>query len=563
MRSCLFWGVLFASVNPRAQCARLGISGISSVDSKQILFMRHAESMGNLAGSNPFKYASSSWENCQRPRNAWKDGRLSPDGAASTVSRIQGMNETLVRQMLESQVVLMSPLARCMATTFVVLAAACKRVGVDPSVLDSKVYVVVDELREKVASDSDVPGANCEDNVVYIRRLAKRYSELFFNSTVALDSLADRFRDAYEKEKRLSDNWGRGWDNSKNEYPDDPEKFLKQIDRFRERISRLPFQSALAVGHNGWSRWAFAAGLLPPCLDRDDEGPLARLAFGGRDVRPLPNLGLMSVAFSQGIFSSFRLLPDDQEAPAENCIKKAKYALFSSADEAMSPGLLPRGAVLNRMMLKRDNGKKDHIVTFSASGNRSYLAWSEGFAKPQGFVELTFQTAYACDHEAWKVHVAYSRDLEKKKLEPIPGFTSGMSPWSMRPFAMQARNSSESARLCNLLNIFTRFAKDTSFISKVLSEDAWDEQTVYSTQDDNILRNDGMPLSEWDREYETLHRSSLFEFWAMRPNLPTPLWLLHKATREHGMVTVDKWEDAGVTCNKIKWLGITWVEYCD
>jgi len=113
------------------------------------------------------------------------------------------------------------------------------------------------------------------------------------------------------------------------------------------------------------------------------------------------------------------------------------------------------------------------------------------------------------------------------------------------------------------LSIFTRFAKDTSFISKILSEDAWDEQRVYSTQDENLIRMDAMPLSGWDREYETLHASSLSEFWAMKPNLPTPLWLLHKATKEHGLVTVDKWEEAGVTCTKFKWLGITWVEYCD
>mmetsp|Transcript_65918 Transcript_65918/g.176359 ORF Transcript_65918/g.176359 Transcript_65918/m.176359 type:complete len:564 (+) Transcript_65918:52-1743(+) len=563
MRSCLFWRVLLVFVKPRAQCARLGSSEILRMDSKQIFFMRHAESMGNLAGSNPLKYAGSSWQNCQRPDNAWKDGRLSPDGAESTVDKIQGMNETLVRQLLESQLVLMSPLARSIATTFVVLATACKRVGVDPSVLDGKVYMVVDELREKVASDSDVPGANCEDNGVYIRRLAKEYSERFFSNPAALDTLAGKFAAAYEAEKELSDNWGRGWDNSKKDFPDNPEKFLQQIGRFKERVSRLPFQTAFAVGHNGWSRWAFAAWLMPPCLDRDDEGPLARLAFGGREVRPLPNLGLVSVALNQGAFSSFRQWPDDQDAPAQNCVKKTKYGLFSSVDEARAAGLLPRGAVSHRMMLKRESGKKDHVVTFSASGNRSYLAWSEGFAEPQGFVELTSRTAYACDHYAWKVHIAYTRDVYKKKLEPIPGFSSSMTPWAMRPFALQARNASESLRLCNLLTIFTRFAKDTSFVSKVLSEDTWANQTVYASQDENLLRLDDMPLSKWDREYESLHRSSLSEYWAMKANLPTPLWRLHKATREHGLMTVDKWEDAGVTCTKFKWLGITWVEYCD
>merc|ERR1719291_67648 len=477
------------------------------------------------------------------------------------------MSVTLVQDILASELVLMSPLARNMATAFIVLATACQRLGADPSILNNKDYVVTSGLREKVASDSDQPGTNPEDSRVYIRRLAKKYGRFLFKSASALDSLADKVASSYESEQLRSENWGRGWNNSKQDYPVDSEKFLKQIDGFRSWLSGQPAQRVFAVGHNGWSRWAFAAGLVPPCPDRDAEAPLSRLVFGGHDVRPLPNLGLMRVAFDQGVFSSFDRLPTDQSAPAQTCTKKTKFGLFSSSSEAKAAKLLPSDAIIQRMMLKHE-GQNDQTVTFSASGNRSFLASSTGFAKPVLGVELNGHLAYACDHSRWKVHLAHAKGNNSDTLLPVSGFTSAMEPSLFKPFRLEARSSMESVRLCNLLNIFARFAKYTNFISKILSEDGWDQQIIYTAQDADELH--GSHRSEWDSEYEKMHApfdgpspSHRHQGESSPSNLPTPLWLLRKATRDDGVFAdVDKYEDGGMTCTKVKWLGITWLEYC-
>lgn len=125
----------------------------------------------------------------------------------------------------------------------------------------------------------------------------------------------------------------------------------------------------------------------------------------------------------------------------------------------------------------------------------------------------------------------------------------------------------ESVRLCNILNIFARFANDTSFISKILSEDGWDQQITYASQNEDELR--GSHRSEWDSEYENLHAphagpspSHRLEVAHSPSNLPTPLWLLRKATRDDGFADVDKYEEDGMVCTKVKWLGLTWLEYC-
>merc|ERR1711933_252578 len=116
-------------------------------------------------------------------------------------------------------------------------------------------------------------------------------------------------------------------------------------------------------------------------------------------------------------------------SPEPNCVKKTKFGVFTSVNEAKAAGLLPEDAIIHRMLLKSRTGK-ELFATFSASKNRSYLAWSKDWAKPLGFIDLSDEhMAYACDHGRNKVHIAYGRNnvATRIALGPIPGFTPDMT----------------------------------------------------------------------------------------------------------------------------------------
>merc|ERR1719424_1031899 len=97
-----------------------------------VTFIRHAESAGNLAKKSLFKY----WkEYVGWAHSAWKDGQLTREGEAHAAKSVEELEPALLARITRSQLVLVSPLQRAMATCMLVMATAYKRQGLDPHYL--------------------------------------------------------------------------------------------------------------------------------------------------------------------------------------------------------------------------------------------------------------------------------------------------------------------------------------------------------------------------------------------------------------------------------------------
>jgi len=233
---------------------------------------------------------------------------------------------------------------------------------------------------------------------------------------------------------------------------------------FRACLSRISASRVLIIGHNGWSRNAFSSGLMAPCLDHDREQPLRRLAFGGREIRQLRNVGMLTAHYAAGSFHAMR--NESQGDNVKTCSKKTQFALFTSILEAKTAGHIPQDAVVQRLMVAKTqdySGDAQRLLTFSASGGKSYLAWSDKWGAPKKFIDLTEDgIEYACDDTKLEVRLFHSLG--------IPVYDSfAVSKSTVAPFYLKANSAADYTKLCDFITTFMRYAQGTKFISDVVS----------------------------------------------------------------------------------------------
>merc|ERR1719433_753260 len=142
--------------------------------------------------------------------DAYKDGMLTKKGTTATEEKVTSLvdiDRELIEHVLRSDLVLVSPLRRTMATAIIFLAKA-KQLLLDADWNDLTVELpknsrfasahsaadlpeirVHADLREKYKSKSDEPGADEKENPLeYVHRIAKQCGKDLFNNEQALDT---------------------------------------------------------------------------------------------------------------------------------------------------------------------------------------------------------------------------------------------------------------------------------------------------------------------------------------------------------------------------------------
>ncbi|CAK0790312.1 unnamed protein product [Prorocentrum cordatum] len=504
-----------------------------------VTFIRHGESAGNLAQRSKLAFLR---EYIGSARYAWKDGQLTREGEADAVTSVEELKPELLARITGSQLVLVSPLQRAMATCMLVLATAYKRQGLDPQHLgpggpEGHTVIVREELREKVGSESDMPGKNPVSQWEYLGKLASRYGTAFFNDSHALDNFVVAVRGTYESQEGRTANWGRGWDSAsqqggnettergtaqqrrgpvpispeqlqQQQEPNDGGRLLQQIQRFRTYLARFPTTPVLIVGHNGWARSTFCAGLLEPCEAKEKVGTMTMSTFGTRMVQPVDNLGMVSAKFKNGMFFSVQVHSDGGGA---RCTKP-KIGLISSVREMKAEGLLPPDVLMHRVMVKKhqDSGGFDkRLITFSSTANIPRMAWGSRFGNPKKFISLAGGTMQ---------HQVAARQPDSDPGVDIFGTTEngGMlistthagAKDVVRPFELRVESWENYYRLLNLLELYSRYGTNTSFLSSLLSSKGWHATGANfgsgfgGIPDDRLILEE---LAQWDEEFQFWH----------------------------------------------------------
>lgn len=493
-----------------------------------VTFIRHAESAGNLAKKNKLAFLR---EYIGWARNAWKDGPLTREGEAHAVTSVEELEPALLARITGSQLVLVSPLQRAMATSMLVLATAYKRQGLDPQHLgpggpQGHTVVVREELREKVGSQSDMPGKNPVSPWEYLGKLASRYGSAYFNNSHALDNFIVAVRATYESQEGRTANWGRGWDSAsqqggnvtteqeaahllqhdrvqRQQEPNDGGRLLQQIQRFRSYLARFPTLPVLIVGHNGWARSTFCAGLLEPCEAREKDGAMTMSTFGTRMVQQVNNLGMVTAKFQNGVFSSVQV----HNAGSETRCIKPKIGLITSIQEMKTEGLLPADLLMHRVMVKKhqdSGGFARRLITFSSTANSARLAWGTRFGAPKKFISLADVATRRQDSETG---VNIGGTIENGGMLPSTTYEGVKNKdW---PFDLRAESWEAYYRLLNLVELYSRYGSNTSFLSSLLSTKGWTDASfgsrlggVGGVPDDRLIQEELVP---WDEEFQRWH----------------------------------------------------------
>jgi len=470
---------------------------------KKITFIRHGESLGNLIGRNPVKYALEA----RGSPIAWKDGRLSEGGKQATIDRVMGFDESLLDRILDADVVLVSPLIRAMETCMIVLSTAITRkvnasVGAEGFVfmewfrkLQSMKFVVMSDLREKLSSESDKPGASGVDVSQYLIEVVNHLNEQGSPQQVITNvGIAHQLIKSYQAEKSRTNSW--------EEDPDNADKFLAAIMRFRTDLDRLPEKNILIIGHNSWSRWTFAAGLNGACEDAPFNNNLSHIAFGGRQVQELANVGAITAKFAENKFQD----PKVYNADGTTC-KKTKFGLFSSIAEAKAEGLVPRDTSVHRVLTKKKMDfayrYKVRWVTFSATGGHSMLAWGNEMGEPGKVIDLVFAKLtstlqYACDFEYSTLHLS-----NPEKSLPTYGLElhhiKNVKPFHLQIASANDQSSVEFKRMCLLMHIHTKFGGNAQFIADIFEEIGWDRGIADADLDVHLSQSLLAWKARWDQ----------------------------------------------------------------
>lgn len=362
---------------------------------KNVIFVRHAQSAGN----------AKLWGAIEKGRwDAYKDGTLTKKGMTATekkVTDIVDIDQELIEHVLHSDIVLVSPLRRAMATAILFLAKAKQLLREKDYSDDMEIEItewsdrnspafastqlpnsradllpeirVHADLREKVKTDSDKPGADDkEDPMQYVHNIAKQCGKMFFDGERALDATFQQIQTSYLAEQARTDGW--------KPEPNDGYTYAGQIRNFKHYLKGIAQKNVLIVGHSGWSRYAFNS-FLPVSGDENVE---RNLRFGARKVQTLRNVGIIQATFDNGFFTAATAREGDIDESG------GKWGTLVSREEASVAGVVPAGSDFQQILVRRkktvvlpmEGPYIRKILTFAttAEGVRT-LAWTDKWGK--------------------------------------------------------------------------------------------------------------------------------------------------------------------------------------
>mmetsp|Transcript_108629 Transcript_108629/g.307074 ORF Transcript_108629/g.307074 Transcript_108629/m.307074 type:complete len:424 (+) Transcript_108629:101-1372(+) len=398
----------------------------ANTSDKTITYLRHGKSAGNAGMMGVVEMKS---------LTAYRDGLLVAKGEQQVVDRVASLDAKLAHLITSAEVVLVSPLARALATAVIVLAEAHRR-NFDATGRTKATWPrveVVTELREKVKSHSERPGTGA-DPLDYVCGIARRYGQNLYDNPAALQSISDDICRSYNLECAVTN----GWEHE----PEDASSYIEMIRRFKERLGDRKETNILLVGHSGWARFAFAA-LLPPASQEDDDTIRMNLVNGARGIRKIPNACALTVKFN----SSLRLFQDlviDHD-PLHDDSWKCKgdedegVGVFCSEPEARAAGAIPDDGEFARIMLLKQSeytgSWEVRLFTFSSSSGEAHLAWANKWGEPRDAIVISSRNS---------------------KLTRLTNSIFVVTSSGHRPFKVQAITPRDSARFFELFTSFRR-----------------------------------------------------------------------------------------------------------
>eukprot|EP00929_Paragymnodinium_shiwhaense_P013835 TRINITY_DN121680_c0_g1_i1.p1 TRINITY_DN121680_c0_g1~~TRINITY_DN121680_c0_g1_i1.p1 ORF type:complete len:600 (+),score=117.93 TRINITY_DN121680_c0_g1_i1:294-2093(+) len=384
---------------------------------KTITFIRHGQSAGNAMSNSP-GYAVLGLFTGENKYVDPRDGFLTWTGMKQAHDRVAQMlaDDGLRERLKKVQVVIVSPLARAMGTTWLILADLCR--DLDMAVPD---IIVSPDLSEKVKTDSDRVGGNLNgDGADYIEILSKaalKYLEKEekkghplspeeelkgVQRRATLSKLKQNLIVAYAAAKG-----DKQWKHESLTSKD----FGDQVNRLKETLDFLHADNILLIGHSGWSRYAF--GHLWPSGRAQEEKDtrvwyqmrVQHLILAQHYAHPLNNCGVFQAKLENSAFIK------DESAPGfggklgtpefPNFEEELKAAVYVNPDDPRRSGLIDeedsfiRFAVQYRKtergslsLFSRRWSERDLVLSYHADTFTTYIAILKSFDKPAGAICL-------------------------------------------------------------------------------------------------------------------------------------------------------------------------------
>jgi len=315
------------------------------------------------------------------------------------------MGPDLVGRILGSEVVLVSPLRRAMATAIMLLAhtqfrkmetdgrpGSCKLGKKLPDGHQWPPFEVVAEMREKLKSKSEAIGSgNDGDPMIYVNTIAAKVGKQLFCDEDAMSSVVEDIVATYSQERERTKRRGVPWKVHRGGVaePRDGCKFVNMIRAFKsEVLVKRNETRILMVGHSGWSRYAFG-----PFFPTDEEPatPSAVLGRSAWSVHALNNVGVISMRFLPDL-AEFRpgsdiapdlVMPGDKTFP--NFDSKQKEVLLSDFREAAAAGLVPADSEEGKLVVVKTSSGTRRLYRLSSSRSlsKAFLSWFDRWGKPR------------------------------------------------------------------------------------------------------------------------------------------------------------------------------------
>lgn len=466
---------LLGAPSARRTVGPVGAGDSEDLADREITFFRHGKSVGNAGVWGAITMGSVT---------AYRDGILTSEGEEQVKRRVGLLDSAHLRRALAAEVVLTSPLRRAMATTLQLLGStqhrrlteelwteplggavaaaarqqwllehtancsggACHGIIFNPhprpphrwstrcvTLPDEHRWPpvhVVAELREKVKSYSDVPGSGDQaDAMEYVRAMGERVGREYFCDRRALDPVVQDIARTYAEEAARTKDWTLHYDGVPA--PENVWTLVRMIEAFKHHVLGVAFRDqrrVMLVGHNGWSRHAFAHLLPGPANPfgwrREDS-----LATGLRAVRPLNNVGVFcarAVVRKRGqlVFERDGLIaypdgvqPGTTELPNFN--KKARKVLLGFPLDSRMAGVIPQDSLVRHFFMDKAGSHtgiwrpRIYMLSHSDLENRSFLAWSDEYGEPRESLRIQQGTIWGTtntkeltitlfDHDHWQ-----------------------------------------------------------------------------------------------------------------------------------------------------------------
>eukprot|EP00928_Gymnodinium_smaydae_P040787 TRINITY_DN2762_c0_g2_i2.p1 TRINITY_DN2762_c0_g2~~TRINITY_DN2762_c0_g2_i2.p1 ORF type:complete len:482 (-),score=52.73 TRINITY_DN2762_c0_g2_i2:203-1447(-) len=349
----------------------------------------------------------------------------------------------MVTNIVNTQLVMVSPLRRAMATA-VLLLAHCKYkelqaksssalelsnsqvslgkarnrsrstpkcIELDDASNTWPSFQVVAELREKRKTESEDPGSHGKP-MTYIEQTVEKISKKLFCSDNSMNKVLEDIRKTYDLEKNRTRDWTIHLDNVP--VPTDGKLMFEMISAFKAQVlQKLKEQNIVVVGHSGWARYAFAP-LLPEVPNKyacpplsnpanghvDDDKKVAYLCQGAYKISPLSNVGTMTVQFEK---DSRTFIRGAEAEPSNFQVEKPELAPCAFADEDIMPDALPLKFTLSKSVTVKDpksSCKSLRLAVWKGddpSKDDKYLRCFDEWLTPVGYAHLQ-DVRFAASH---------------------------------------------------------------------------------------------------------------------------------------------------------------------